>query len=340
MTTTAVWSNALQAVIDADGLEVVDGDRFVFRCPTVARGAMLYCYCACRVPYDDTRWVLAVAPKIDDRHDPQHAVEFRFPFQLPLYPKGDVAFVAVSLQQAGTALRPLYLADVPPAPLHATHVLTAKEWVACEAKWTAALGNTCDVLSAAFDNMWDCTVHDVGGGSRPAADDVDGLGEGGAGIGSGGAGSGLSLGLAARGVRSSKVGVDADSTGIDGVGGVCGAVLAGLATDTNAFVSTDAIDEVDYDVDEEALNTTLLLSRLGAHGASADEFNAATATDDLLNDDDDTRIDIHTGLVASSVACIDDNDDDMESIDGNTDADDDEEEEDDDEDEDDDDIVE
>jgi len=293
---TAVWSDSLQAVIDVNGLEVLDGTKFVFRCPSVCGGAELYCYCACRVPYDDTRWVLAVAPNIDDRHDPQHAVEFRFPFQLPLYPKGDIAFVAVSLKtdatpDAALQLRPLYLADVPPVPLQAVHALTAKEWRACEGKWTACFSNTCAVLSAAFDNMWDCTVH------------VN------AGLSSGGDASGLQTGVTVT-ERGDVVLLDLDA---------------------GAFVSTDAIEEVDYDADAVALNTTLLLSR-----PCSDEGHVATATDDMLNDDDDTKIDVHTGLAASGVAC-DDNDDDMESIDGDTDADDDEEEEDDDEDDDDDD---
>jgi len=304
-TTTAVWSDALQAVIDAEGLEVLDDAKFVFRCASVCGGSPLHCYCACRVPYDDTKWVLAVAPNIGDRHDPQHAIEFRFPFQLPLYPKGDVAFVAVTLKGAGSELRPLYLADVPPVPIRTLEGLTAREWLACEAKWASAFGNTCAVLSAAFDNMWDCTIHAVGNGGNRG------------GVGEGCAGSGVNVGSSSGLCVSSGVVSDPD-------------------LDSGAFVSTDTIEEVDYDVDEVAINTSLLLSR-----PSSDDVHPATIMDDLLNDDDESRIDIHTGLVASGVACADDNDDDMESIDGDTDADDDEEEEDEeDEDDDDEDVVE
>ena len=290
------WSHAGQKHVDVPqtALRLVNRDTFTF----TMHGGTLQCYCACRVPYDATHWVLALAPPILPSHTAWHAVPFRFPFQLPLYPEGDVVFVRVALLTDACAdaekLRPFYLSCVPPCPVGVVVPLTAEAWLESEPTWRQAIeaaGDTPAFLSAAFDNMWDCTI-------------------------------------------------------------TPGAVIA----DDDAFLSTDAIEDPDCDSDVIALHTALFaaapIKLAGKHDAvdgssaagglvrSDDACSVVVAEDACLDDDDEAaQIDIHTGLVATDAACMDDQDDELESIDGDTDDEEDDEDDDDDE-EDDDDVTE
>ena len=281
-----VWRQASKSFVDVTTASAINNNAYSFSCPSVAAGKPLRCYCACAIPTDTTRWVLALAQETEEHHVPWHAVEFRFPFQLPLYPESDVLFVCVSVVQfdAKHALRPFYLCCTPPADVECVHPLTVDAWTSSEQEWhagIAAMGGTASILSIAFDNLWDCTVHGLNG---------DGGGP-----------------------------VDVDDT----------------------FLSTDAIEEVDCETSVLGMQASLsrtVSAALESASVGTEESHGVALQDDA-NDDEDVAIDVHTGLTASSVACTDDNDDDMESIDGDTDGESDDVEEDEDEEEDDDDDI-
>lgn len=315
------WSHASQKHIDVlqPTLRLVNRDTFTF----TMHGGTLQCYCACRVPYDPTHWVLTLAPAILPSHTPWHAVPFRFPFQLPLYPEGDVVFVRVTLLQDAdadaddTSLRPFYLSSVPPRPIGVLMPLSVEAWLESEPAWRQAIeaaGDTPAFLSAAFDNMWDCTVtpdavlaDDDAFLSTDAIEDPDCDSD--------------VIALHTALFAAAPIGGSMNSIGSGGGGGGGG----GCGNGNKHAGTHDAA---------------------GGSGASGcvlqtDDVCSVAVTEDACLDDDDeaAQIDIHTGLVATDAACMDDQDDELESIDGDTDDEEDDEEDDEDE-EDDDDVTE
>ena len=283
-----LWKHAACTYVDVPDVQV-NTSTYMATCPAIASGAPLQCYCICREPAhasanndndndndNDDTWVIAAAPDIKGHHVPWHATDFRFPFQLPLYPDTDILFVRVTLErQDGDApsLRPLYLGCTPPVKVAAVCDLRRTEWLSPPTlqAWATAAENTTAILAAAFDGMWDCTVQAV---------------------------------TAASGDRCTGDGTGDKDDNDD---------------DTVAFLSTDAIEEVDYD--EHAFVSVPLFSNAPEVMFQSDDVGVVSVIDDVPNDDDDDiSIDTNTGLVASSTACMDDNDDDMESIDGDTDA--------------------
>jgi hypothetical protein len=211
-------------------------------------------------------------------------------------------------------MRPFYLDAVPPVPVASLHPLSSKTWLASQKAWSQGIqraGDTTALLSAAFDGMLDTAVLAASNGNRH---------------------HNRAFKDGSNGKNRCDDGDDNDNDNDnenDDDDDVHNAVTCG------GFISTDAIEEVDY---EEEADVLLPASVSLTFNTLVDDLHCASVTEDALNDDDDAvSIDIHTGLAASDIACPDDNDDDddMESIDGDTEEesiDDDDDDDDDDED--------
>ena len=290
---------------------------------TEAKGgdaAPMQCY-ACAFVAALNGWIAGFALESVQGAEPLHLTlaDVRFPFNLPLYPKGPVVFVRVADNSAapGGVVPgvPIFLGPVTPqvAPMPKQAPLTLAEWRSVRMSTPAEIQAA---LAAAFDGAtW--AVHKGAGEEGKAA----GPGR------DGGAGGGLEA--------ASSVGSTADGTQPYGMGDV---------DDGN---DNDNDHDADDDDDEEGIVDVATATLYGSRAQKPSQLvpiplAPALADDDDCGEEDDmvvavgpdaAAVDVHTGLVVDAMGHGVGNEDEMESIEGSeedgTGEEDDEEEEDD-----------